>query len=111
MEGQTLSTHSGFLFKTKEGKWVLSQEPNLKTCCIGSKHKASTQIFLEGDFSGIKDNTLIKVKGVLQTNTDTKILAHAEVVKNSQSHTPLYSLGFAGLALVSFVLFKKFSKR
>lgn len=39
----------GFLFKSTNGRLVLAAEPNLKSCCVGSKDKIFRQIFIEGD--------------------------------------------------------------
>lgn len=41
----------GFLYQTQDGRWILSAEPNLKTCCVGSPAKALQQILVTGDFA------------------------------------------------------------
>ncbi|MFN0064630.1 MAG: hypothetical protein ACKVOH_00150, partial [Chlamydiales bacterium] len=55
----------GFLFATSDGKWVLSQEPNLKTCCVGKPTKSESQIFLEGDFFEYPQNRVLVCQGFL----------------------------------------------
>lgn len=42
----------GFLFASSSGEWVLSAEPNLKSCCVGSKEKANRQIVIRGGIEG-----------------------------------------------------------
>ena len=36
----------GFLYRTKNNRWLLSSEPHLKSCCVGSKNKYFDQIYL-----------------------------------------------------------------
>jgi len=48
-------THSvemrGFLYQATDGRLILAQEPNLKTCCIGAEHKSDQQIIVEGSLA------------------------------------------------------------
>lgn len=44
------ATLRGFIYQDLQGAWVLSDEPNLKSCCINSAGKAERQILLSGDF-------------------------------------------------------------
>jgi hypothetical protein len=39
----------GFLYPTLDNQWILSSEPQLKSCCAGSIHKADQQIFIYFD--------------------------------------------------------------
>lgn len=55
----------GFLYSKGKNEWVLAADPNLKTCCIGSKEKATQQIFLDGKFSEKLVNQVIEVEGIL----------------------------------------------
>lgn len=55
----------GFLYQTKQGAWVLSKEPNLPSCCVGSEKKIEQQIVLEGDFSQIPSYKALTFKGEL----------------------------------------------
>ena len=37
----------GFLYRSENGKWVLADTPNLKSCCIGNTKNPSRQIYVE----------------------------------------------------------------
>jgi len=58
-------TIRGFLYATQDGRWILSSEPNLKTCCVGSAHKAKDQIFLDSTFKDIPSSGVVQVQGLL----------------------------------------------
>lgn len=36
----------GFLYKNGRDEWILAAEPNLKTCCMGSKEKRDRQLLI-----------------------------------------------------------------
>lgn len=55
----------GFLCKSKENKWFLASEPDLKTCCIGAKAKICSQIALNHSFSDKLLNSFASIRGVL----------------------------------------------
>ena len=40
---------TGFLLQSPHGDWVLASTPHLKSCCIGAKHQAMKQIFVQSD--------------------------------------------------------------
>lgn len=44
---QHLIEMRGFLYKNKENEWILSSEPELKSCCVGRTDKLLKQIFIE----------------------------------------------------------------
>lgn len=56
---QRLVEMRGFLFKSPSNEWILSSEPQLKSCCIGRSDKILKQIFLEG--MGEIENSSLKV--------------------------------------------------
>lgn len=42
-------TMRGFLYQDKEKRWLLSAEPNLKSCCLGTSAKIATQVVVLGE--------------------------------------------------------------
>ncbi len=58
----------GFLYQTPEGFWVLSQEPDLKSCCKGSKGKVMEQIYLEGGLPIEGSESVVLVSGIFNIN-------------------------------------------
>ena len=60
--GEELSLR-GFLYKTDQGEWILSAEPNLKSCCVGTKSKAQSQVALSGNLDESHLQKAVTVKG------------------------------------------------
>lgn len=78
-EGATIEL-KGFLFPTSDGGWILSSEPGLKSCCVGSIHKQASQITLLGDFSGCSRHKPTEVRGILQCEEGRYLLIDGESV-------------------------------
>jgi len=47
-EGDLL-TLRGYIYRSKEGHFILSDTPDLKSCCVGVSHKLDTQLKLLAD--------------------------------------------------------------
>lgn len=56
----------GFLYHSADGRWVLSSQPDLKTCCVGSSRNAFEQVTLNGDFHSPSPNIAVTVEGVFR---------------------------------------------
>ena len=54
----------GFLFRSASSGWLLSSEPDLKSCCAGSPKKVLKQVSLDGNFDASLINKLVTIKGV-----------------------------------------------
>lgn len=56
----------GFIFKSDSGEWILAAEPNLKSCCVGSRERANQQIVILGEVGEIgMSGQVIDVEGTL----------------------------------------------
>lgn len=71
-------TIRGFLYQSTDGEWILADQPNLKTCCVGKK---VGQIFLDGDFSEIPTYKPVSITGTLTLKNDLYHLENTELVK------------------------------
>jgi hypothetical protein len=88
----------GFLFQAPEGYWILSKEPNLKSCCIGASHKHDSQITLFGNFAGYSDNLPLRIRGIVHHKPSGMLLSEATVIQGNRF--PYGSLGVLALCLV-----------
>ena len=62
---------NGFLYSTPDNKIILSPEPNLKSCCVGSRTKRSKQILLSGSSTNLPHRErVVTVVGKLKMTTD-----------------------------------------
>lgn len=54
----------GFLYQREDGKLILASQPNLRSCCVGTKSKIQQQIIVEGNL----EPTLkaVSVRGVFR---------------------------------------------
>lgn len=53
----------GFYYETAEGRHVLASQPNLRSCCVGSRKKVSEQIALIGDLPAIPLKRAVTLQG------------------------------------------------
>lgn len=62
-QGQEISFR-GFIYQGKDGRIMLATEPDLKSCCIGSKGSITRQVMLIGDnIAFAKDGKVREVLG------------------------------------------------
>lgn len=105
---------SGFLYKYQLGTYILSSEPNLKSCCVGVNAKASSQIFCQFEEEEIEATGLIKVFGRLEKEGERLILKNCSIKKNKTFPIKSLSIAFLGIVLLFYVRkrsAKKYSNR
>jgi hypothetical protein len=92
----------GFVYKKEDGSWILAEEPNLKSCCIGSEKNLDKQIALKGDFSNVLPHRAVTVSGKLKEeplwNDAGQKVQHWVLVDGKIKETPFsYSSLFLAL--------------
>jgi len=70
----------GFLYHAEDGRWILSDRPGLKCCCVS---KQKNKIIIDGpiDFEG--SCRPVVVKGVLRMQSDQMHLTQSALVTES----------------------------
>lgn len=89
LHGQEI-TIKGFVYH-KEGQWILSAEPNLKSCCIGTSQNLLKQIYLDHYESDGNSQHLVTLQGnfVINPQWNNKelesfyFLTHTKVIPSS----------------------------
>lgn len=56
----------GFLHKSDDGRWCVSSQASLKSCCLGSNMEpAALRVFVEGDFDDSQIGQVVEASGRL----------------------------------------------
>lgn len=92
------ATVRGFIYQGSNGEWVLSQEPNLKSCCVNSPAKKDAQIILEGVFE--PQNRALNITGSLKVVDGRLHLSNASIESGSQNWGWILPLIICGVCLV-----------
>jgi hypothetical protein len=95
-EGE-LAQVRGFAYQTPQGMWILSEDPQLKSCCAGAPAKAGRQIFLAGEFTSLPKAQAIALKGTLTHREGQHYLQNASTVSDAAS---LWSTFFLALGIL-----------
>ena len=88
----------GYLYRDSDGNVVLTDTPNLKSCCVGKPE--ISKVYLTGSFPEKLPVQLSTVKGTLSGNT----LLEAELVSSSGSGATLALAGILLVALIAYFL-------
>lgn len=91
----------GYLYRDSEGNVVLTDTPNLKSCCVGKPEVS--KIYLSGSFPEKLPVQLSTVKGTLQGET----LLNAELVSSSGSEASIILGGLFLVMLTAYFLKKR----
>lgn len=102
----------GFAYQGERG-WLLSDEPNLKSCCVGAAAKAGSQLMLPGSFEG-GQNALVALEGRLETVVDEQGMRRFALEEARTIRRQASALAFGLLALlvigVGYVVWKRFTR-
>lgn len=100
----------GFLYQTQDGKWLLSQTPNAKHCCIQNLEQETSSIYvaIKEDFTNSFSGQAVTLKGVLKPYFNTYIL-EKPTFEHSKKHLPFFSLSWLllGIVIILFILIKR----
>lgn len=104
----------GFYYQTESGEQLLAEQPNLKSCCVGSKKKEKEQIRLIGEISPPSKARAITVEGDFSFNRDSKQITLNNSIILADAHSSPSSFLCAAIAIFLFlttaVLIKKLRK-
>lgn len=96
---------SGFLYKSIEGQYILSQESQLKSCCIGSKSKINSQIVCSGFLDDALNKGVINLSGTLDQEQGQFVLRECHIVEKKRF--PIKTLLMSSIAILFFILRKR----
>ncbi len=67
----------GFYYEKEDGIGVLAAQPNLKSCCVGTKEKKEQQLVVSPRLGVISKATVVAVRGVLRAEEGLYFLDNA----------------------------------
>ena len=73
----------GFVYENREGIAILADEPNLKTCCIGSLNNHPGQIMLSGFRPTEKSHQVVALQGKLYSDGQGYRLEQAALIQEA----------------------------
>lgn len=114
LDGQVI-TIRGFLVYLEDGKAVLTDLPNLKSCCIGKEDKRLNQVAVDGLIEQVPEHQAVALKGTLRIHSANDSLGNPKLhfslqnpvlLKSSQAGLLTYGL-IIGAAFSAILLFYK----
>ena len=99
----------GFAYETPGGEWILSSDPHLKSCCIGSVAKADQQVVLHGLSALPGKGKVVVVEGMLslhlERETGRYTMDNPRIIENASYPWLTLSLGtFFLIAIAGYIL-------
>lgn len=98
----------GFLYRANDGRWILSDQPGLKSCCVGSASKIQSQVVVDGPLEFEGSARPVVLKGTLSVHPQGTHLSHPILVEESANWGMSWVLLFAfGIGVFYFFWRKK----
>lgn len=101
----------GFLYQTSQNAWVLSSEPNLKSCCVGNVKKIAHQMIVLGDIPKNLQGRSVTVTGIFSINPNwndqgelTQLYTISQATVVSDAGWPWTSLAFASGGILCCII-------
>lgn len=99
----------GFLYETPDHLYILAEEPDLKSCCVGSATKRHRQVVIQGEVAtGKKYLNALTLEGDLTANHSHDYPYHlnnAIVIPQENSTWSLVAI--AAAILMAFLIWRK----
>lgn len=100
----------GFLYHKDDGTWILAAQPDVRSCCVGSKENAQRQVIVQGNI--LKDNYLsvVALEGTFKSHPNFYVLSDASFIDSSHTQKPIATfivIGLVGVCLSLWYYRKK----
>lgn len=89
----------GFVYLSEKKEWILAEEPNLKSCCVGSESKANKQVMLPGVKDELPKYQVLQFKGHLLNKEGRFILLNSQRIEKTNYEIYLLAAFFILLSL------------
>lgn len=98
----------GFIYQKDHDTAILANEPNLKSCCVGSVYKIHTQIVCRGLKNIEPSNSIVIIKGDLCSKGNTYELLNAQIItQNRFPYTIVTVIVILASCLIIYIYRKK----
>ncbi|ADI37501.1 putative uncharacterized protein [Waddlia chondrophila 2032/99] len=100
---------SGYIYQSENGEAYLAPQPDLKSCCIGSRQRSGEQIVLKDLESIPATKQPVTMRGTLRIDPETgqMFLTEGEAVPKENRLHLLFAAAAVGTAIFFFLLRKR----
>lgn len=98
----------GFLYRAEDGRLILAEHPNLKSCCVASQKNLKSQLIVTGNVSPPTYGQAVFLEGKLVAKGDAFILENATEITKDRSLMPLI---FSLALFITYFIFRVAKKR
>lgn len=95
----------GFLYRTSDERWILAEESQLKSCCVGAPHLKDRQVTLLGDHFDAPIGFAVTVEGTLIHDQSFFSLKNPRLI--SSNYRIPFALAFLGIGGIFIIYLRK----